>query len=303
MGGRGRKLICIHTIWRLGSGVVGMSDYARPEGLATALALLSERPRTVLAGGTDLFPVRAGQGLAGPVLDLTAVEDLRGIARIPQAVRIGACATWSEVIAADLPPAFDALKQAAAEVGGRQIQNMGTVAGNLCNASPAADGVPPLLVLEAEVELATAQGERRLPLDQFITGPRRTALMPGEIVTAVIVPGQALAGRSRFLKLGARKYLVISIASVAIRLVEREGVVADAAVAIGACSPVPRRLAEVEAALVGVPVIEAARAVDDAAVAAGLSPVDDIRADAAYRARAAAELIRRAIADLTGVAR
>ena len=93
-----------------------------------------------------------------------------------------------ELIEADLPPLFDGLKQAAREVGGRQIQNAGTIAGNLCNASPAADGVPPLLALDAEVELAGRAGTRRLPLGEFITGNRRTALAPGELVVAIHVP-------------------------------------------------------------------------------------------------------------------
>ena len=102
------------------------------------------------------------------MLDITGLGELRGIARGPGGLRIGACTTWAEIRDAALPPAFDALRAAAAEVGGRQIQNAGTIGGNLCNASPAADGVPPLLALDAEVELASAAGApppaaRRLP--------------------------------------------------------------------------------------------------------------------------------------------
>ena len=277
-----------------------MTDYARPGDMATALRLLADGPRLVLAGGTDLYPSCAGRGLSGPVLDLTAVAELKGLEQTAAGLRIGACVSWAELAAADLVPAFAALRQAAAEVGGRQIQNAGTIGGNLCNASPAADGVPPLLALGAEVELASAQGLRRLPLAQFIIGPRRTALRPAEVLCAVLIPRAEMAGRSVFLKLGARKYLVISIASVAVRLVEREGIVADAVVAVGACSAVARRLPEVEAALIGGSLVGAARRITDAAVAESLTPLDDIRASAAYRASAAAVLIRRAVGGLCG---
>jgi CO/xanthine dehydrogenase FAD-binding subunit len=182
-------------------------------------------------------------------------------------------------------------------VGGRQVQEAGTIAGNLCNASPAADGVPPLLVLDAEVELAGARGTRRIPLERFITGPRRTAREPGEIVTALRVPAAALAGRSRFLKLGARRHLVISIAMVAVRLDLSGGRIARAALAVGSCSPVARRLPGVEAALAGLRAEAAADGIDGTEVARALDPIDDVRGGAAYRAEVAAELLRRAVAE------
>ena len=200
-----------------------MSLYARPLHLTEALTALTGGAR-ILAGGTDLYPAQA---VVGDVLDITAIAALRGITR-GGGLRIGGAVTWSEIAEADLPPACAALQVAARAVGGRQIQNAGTLAGNLCNASPAADGVPPLLVLGAEVELASLRGVRRLALADFVLGPRRTAALPDEILVAVHVPEDALAGRSVFLKLGARAYLVISIASVAVRLVVAEGVVTEA---------------------------------------------------------------------------
>lgn len=278
--------------------------YERPETLDAALAALAEGGRTVLAGGTDLYPATDRPGLKGAVLDVTGIAGLGGIARGPEGVRIGALARWSEIAAAaDLPPAFDALRAAAREVGSVQIQNAGTIGGNLCNASPAADGVPPLLALDAEVELASVRGVRRLPLGAFLTGVRRTARAADELVTAVHVPAAAVAGRSAFLKLGARRYLVISIAMVAARLVVAEGRIAAAALAVGSCSPVAARLPSVEAALVGLPAERAAAAVGDGAAAAHISPIDDVRGDAAYRLRAAAELVRRAVAEAAGAAR
>ncbi|NGM46578.1 xanthine dehydrogenase family protein subunit M [Rhodobacter sp. SGA-6-6] len=267
-------------------------DYLRPDSLEQALAAAAGGAR-VLAGGTDLYPL-AGPRLKGPVMDLAALPGITGIAEGPEGLRIGACTSWTAIAEASLPPATRALQQAALQVGGRQVQNAGTIGGNLCNASPAADGVPPLLVLGAKVELASATGTRLLALEDFLLGPRRVDLRPGELLAAVLLPRAGLAGVSAFGKLGARAHLVISIASAAVRLEVSGGRIEAAAVAVGACSPVPRRLPSVEAALCG-PVEGAAARVDPAAVAAALAPIDDVRASAAYRLRAAAELVRRAV--------
>jgi CO/xanthine dehydrogenase FAD-binding subunit len=277
-----------------------MSEYSRPETLPEALAILTRDAAVVLAGGTDVYPAARGRAPRGPLLDITGVVALRGIEQgADGGVRIGACVTWAEVIAADLPAAFDGLKTAAREVGGRQIQARGTVAGNLCNASPAADGVPPLLVLDASVELASATGMRVLPLADFLVGPRRTARAPGEIVTAVLVPAAAARGRSAFIKLGARRHLVISIAMVAVRLVVEGARVAEARLAVGACGPVAVRLSEVEASLVDAAAdARLAERIAPGAVAAVLAPIDDVRAGAGYRAEAAAVLLSRAVAEL-----
>lgn len=270
--------------------------YLQPETLDEALQALAHAPMRVAAGCTDLFAATPDRVLSGDVLDLTRIASLRGITANETGWRIGAVTTWNDVLAADLPPAFDMLKQAAREVGSVQIQNTATVAGNLCNASPAADGVPPLLALAARVELRSAAGTRSLPLDRFITGVRQTALRPGELVSAIHVPRDAGLGHSRFLKLGARRYLVISIVMVALRIAVRAGRVGEAAVAVGSCSPVARRLPDLETRLIGRAVDDLARAVTDSAVLPALSPITDIRADADYRAAAAVELLRRGLA-------
>ncbi|WP_284165497.1 xanthine dehydrogenase family protein subunit M [Frigidibacter sp. SD6-1] len=280
--------------------MAGEAAYERPESLTGALQLLARGGWTPLAGGTDLYPATGGRSLGGNILDLSAIEDLSGIISGRDGLRIGAGTTWAEIATARLPPALAALQEAAREVGGRQIQNAGTIGGNLCNASPAADGVPPLLALEAEVELASQAGVRRLALGDFITGPRRTARASGELLVAVQIPRPALMGRSHFLKLGARKYLVISIASVAVRLLEREGRIALARIAVGSCAPVARRLPAVEAALEGAALAGAAGQVRASDVAAALSPIDDVRATAAYRLEAATELVRRTVGALAG---
>lgn len=272
-----------------------VTDYHRPRSLAEALNLAGGGV-TLAAGCTDLFPAVQGPALRGPVLDLTGIAALRGIAAVSEGWRIGALTTWAEVIRAPLPPAFDGLKAAAREVGSAQIQAAGTVGGNLCNASPAADGVPCLLTLEAEVELASAAGVRRLPLAAFLTGARRTALRPGEVLTAVLVPGAAGTGQGAFVKLGARKYLVISIAMAAARVEVAQGRIARVALSVGACSPVAVRLPALEAALEGAAADEAPTRVAPELVVPALAPIGDLRADAAYRAEAAVEVLRRTLA-------
>lgn len=275
-------------------------DYARPQSLTEALHLMSQGGWRVLAGGTDLYP-GAGTQLSGKTLDLSGLcGDVTSAA--DGSLRIGAGTTWAKLASANLPPAFRALQQAAVQVGGRQVQNVGTIGGNLCNASPAADGVPPLLVLDAEVKLASATGVRRVALSDFILGPRRTALRATEVLTSIAIPKAGLQGRSAFVKLGARSHLVISIAMVAARVDVEDGQILRAAVAVGSCGPVAVRLPAVEAALTGVPVAQAMGRILPDDVWSALSPIDDVRASAAYRSEAALELVRRAVAEAIRVA-
>jgi CO/xanthine dehydrogenase FAD-binding subunit len=252
----------------------------------------------VQARGTDFYPARVGRAIGENVLDITAIDALRGISADADDWRLGATTTWSELLDTDLPPLFDGLKQAAREVGGQQIQNSGTLAGNLCNASPAADGVPPLLALDAEVELAGPSGARRLPLRAFITGNRRTALKAGELMVAIHVRKPAHDARSAFLKLGARRYLVISIAMAAATLEIDGGRIAAARIAVGACSAVAERLPRLEAALLGAPVDQRLGNLVDAAQLAPLTPIDDVRGSAAYRRDAVVTLLRRLLVGL-----
>lgn len=271
-------------------------QFHRPETVEDALRLMRDGAVSLLAGGTDFFPSRLGRTDTGPVLELGRIPALKGIASEAGRWRIGAMTTWSQIRDADLPAQFNALRQAAAEVGSIQIQNAGTVAGNICNASPAADGVPPLLAMNASVEIAGPAGVRELPLCDFITGVRKIELRPDEIVTAVLVddaPGQA----SSFLKLGARRYLVISIAMVAVNVeASADGTIASLAIAVGSCSAVAQRIGSLETALAGlVPGADAFRAALEAAQLPELSPLDDVRGTAEYRRHAARTLIGRAI--------
>lgn len=276
-----------------------MATYIRPAALDDALAALADGDRMILAGGTDYYPARVGRPLDDDVVDITGLTGLRGIDEQDGTYRFGALATWTDVLRADLPPWFDGLKLAAREIGGVQVQNAGTVVGNLCNASPAADGVPNLLALDAAVELAARDGRRTLPLDAFLVGNRATARRPDEIVTAVLVPPPPAAARSTFAKLGARRYLVISIVMVAVVLASAaDGTVADVRVAVGACSATAQRLPELEAALRGRPLDAGLAAAATADHLVPLAPIDDVRGTAGYRRDAALTLVRRALAGL-----
>lgn len=273
-----------------------MGSYRRPSSLTEALAALAAGPCTLLAGGTDHYPARAVRAPDEDLLDITALPGLRAIAAQPDHWRIPALATWTDLIRADLPPLFDGLRDAARQVGGVQVQNAGTVVGNLCNASPAADGIPNLLALGATVELASASGTRMLDVADFVLGNRRTARRPDEMVLALRIPRPAAPARGVFLKLGARRYLVISIVMVgAAAEFAPDGRVVRARVAVGACAPTARRLPALEAALEGQrPSPDLVRAEH----LAPLSPIDDVRGPAAYRQDAALEMLRRALAAL-----
>lgn len=273
-------------------------SYRAPRDLAQVLAARAEGGWRILGGGTDIFPALAAGGLPGPLLDVTRTEGLCGIAGTAAGWRIGAATTWSAIARAALPPAFDGLRAAARAVGAVQIQNTGTVAGNLCNASPAADGIPALMALGAEVELASLRGTRRLAVEAFVLGPRRTALEGDEIVTAVHVPAPLPGARGVFLKLGARAYQVISIAMVsAVAWPGPDGRIAGVRLAVGACSPVARRLPGLEAALAGAAPGEMAARVSREHIMP-LAPIDDVRGTAGYRLEAVEEMLARALSQL-----
>ena len=277
-------------------------SYLRPHRLEDALEWLAAERPLVMAGCTDIYPLHQTPALDGPLLDITGLDELRGITAAEGWRRIGAATSWADIIRAGLPPAYDGLIAAAREIGGVQIQASGTIGGNLCTASPAGDSIPCLMTLDAEIELASQRGRRRLPLADFLTGARQTARDGDELVIAIHVPEQAEAGRAGFEKLGARRYLVISIAMAAARLVVSGGRIVSAAIAVGACAPVAVRLGKIEAALHGLACSEAEPWLRDnmAGIMAALSPIDDVRGTAGYRREAAAELVTRLVGRLCG---
>ncbi len=275
-----------------------MGKYLRPAALNEALAALNRQTYVVLAGGTDFFPARVDQPRDENVLDISRLNELRGITETADSFRFGALCTWTDIIREELPACFDGLKQAALQVGGIQTQNAGTLCGNICNASPAADSVPNLLALNAVVEISSLNQKRRLPVAQFILGNRKTALKPGELVTGLVIPKLGPSARSGFEKLGARKYLVISIVMAgAVMCLDETHCISDLRVAVGACSPVAKRLFGLEQESLGRKpgdVLVEPRHLQD------LAPIDDVRAPASYRMEVTAELVQRTLIKASG---
>jgi CO/xanthine dehydrogenase FAD-binding subunit len=253
-----------------------------PRSLDEALRLKSERPEArPLAGGTDLL-VELNFDRARPeaILNLEEVAELRGWSRENGAVRLGARLTYTEAMAPDLAELLPALAEASRTVGSPQIRNRGTIGGNLGTASPAGDALPPLLVSRAEVEMASTRGRRRLPLEEFLVGPKRNALAEDELVVAVRVA--PAAGRQTFMKVGPRNAMVIAVASLAVAVDEEVG---ELRAAYGSAGPVT--------GLVVAPLAERARFAE--LVAGACSPIDDVRGTAAYRRHALRVLAERAL--------
>jgi len=270
--------------------------------LQQALERLAENDLPIVAGGTDFYPALLDRPAPLEVVDITQFKELRELDTEGELWRIGAGVTWTDVIKADLPPAFDALKAAACEVGSIQIQNRGTLVGNICNASPAADGVPALLALDALIELRSKNASRSVPLDQFITGVRSTSRLPSELITAILIPRPSTTEHSEFAKLGARRYLVISIAMLAVNIdCDDNGVITRCALSVGACSSVAQRLTSLENQLVGLSVLDtesiesAWTDLIDQDPLPVLTPIDDVRGSAAYRLSAVRTLLQRTV--------
>jgi CO/xanthine dehydrogenase FAD-binding subunit len=285
-----------------------MGSYLRPASLAEALdalalGLAEGRPRVVVAGATDHYPARVGRVVDEEILDLSGIDGPRAIGEVEGGWWIPSGATWTGLVEQPLPASFDGLKRAARAIGGLQIQNRATIAGNVCNASPAADGLPNLLALDASVELVSARGVRRVPIAEFVTGNRTTVRELDELVSGLFIPdpapGEDLGVSSTFLKLGARAYLVISIAMVAAVVVrDTDRRITSARIAVGACSAVAQRLGALEAELQGQRLAPGLGDVVRAGYLANLTPIDDVRGTAAYRREAAGVLVRRALEEL-----
>jgi CO/xanthine dehydrogenase FAD-binding subunit len=251
-----------------------------PRSLDEALRLKAERPDVVpIQGGTDVM-VELNFDRARPdaLLNLNEVAELRGWSRENGTVWLGSGLTYAEAMRAPLAELLPALAEASRTVGGPQIRNRGTIGGNLGTASPAGDAMPPLLVAGAEVRLASVRGERSLPLEEFVIGPKRNALAGDELILGVSV--SASDARETFLKVGPRNAMVIAVVSLALRAADGE-----LRAAFGSAGPVPT--------LVRAPLED--RESFPERVAAAASPIDDVRGTAAYRRHALRVLTRRAL--------
>jgi CO/xanthine dehydrogenase FAD-binding subunit len=250
-----------------------------PRSLDEALRLKAENPEAVpIAGGTDVMvAVNFDRLRPAALLNLNEVPELRGWSRENGTLRLGAGLTYTEAMREPLAALLPALAEASRTVGSPQIRNRGTIGGNLGTASPAGDALPPLLVARAEVVLASTRGERSLPLEDFLVGPKRNALAEDELVVAVSVG--ASSARETFMKVGPRNAMVIAVVSLALRAGE------ELRAAFGSAGPVPT--------FVRAPLEEAETFPERVAEAA--SPIDDVRGTAAYRRHALRVLTRRAL--------
>ncbi len=256
-------------------------DVLTPRTLEEALRLKSEVPEAVpIEGGTDVMvDLNFDRGRPRALLNLNEVGELRGWSREDGALRLGASLTYTEC-RQDLGEILPALAEAARTVGSPQIQNRGTVGGNLGTASPAGDALPPLLVEEAEVELASARASRTVPLADFLVGPKKNALDDDELIVAVRL--RPSGARQTFMKVGPRNAMVIAVVSLAVAVDRERG---EVRAAYGSAGPVPK--------LVTAPLDERDRFPDRVAEAA--KPIDDVRGTAAYRRHALRVLTARAL--------
>ena len=264
-------------------------EYVKPASLEQLISglLKAGRSGAVLAGGTDvLVKIRAGKMEPRVLFDASGVPNLRGLHDEGERLRIGAAVTMAELASSPLVRAkVPALAEAAAQVGARQIRNRATVGGNIVTASPAADSVPPLLASGAALILAGPDGRRELSLAEFLTGPGQVLLAPGEVLVDVVVPADRPGIRSRFLKVGRRRAMAISVISLAGRLEMTGGIMREARILLGAVAPTAIRAFHAEDALRGrrpsaALLAEAARLAAEEA-----RPITDVRATADGRRR------------------
>jgi CO/xanthine dehydrogenase FAD-binding subunit len=258
-------------------------DVHTPRTLEEALRLRAEHPRArPIAGGTDLMvALNAERERPEALIDLGRVEELRGWRYEGDELVLGAALTYTEANGGELAAALPALAAASRTVGSPQIRNRGTIGGNLGTASPAGDSLPPLLIEDARIELASTGGRRTLSLGEFLVGPKRNALADDELVVAIRVRPSRSA--QTFMKVGPRNAMVISICSLALSADRERG---ELRAAFGSSGPV--------VSLVRAPLDEAESFAER--VVAASSPIDDVRGTAAYRRHALGVLTRRALA-------
>ncbi|MBK5108386.1 MAG: xanthine dehydrogenase family protein subunit M [Anaerolineales bacterium] len=274
-------------------------DYLAPTSLEEALQTLKQQTEgtQIIAGGTDLVPRMRSRVVEPDLLLDLRLLNLDSIEMTADGIRIGACATHTDILESDLlAKNCPAMCEAAADIAGPPIRNRGTVGGNLVNASPAADLAPPLLAYDARVVLAKAKSKREIPLVEFFTGPGQTLLTADEILTEILVPPVPPRTADKFIKLGKRKAMAVAVVSVAARLtLDEAGLISQARIALGSVAPTPMLAKKAEAALQGqLPSLELFK--DAGQIAMGESaPITDIRASGDYRKKMVAVLTRRAL--------
>jgi CO/xanthine dehydrogenase FAD-binding subunit len=277
-------------------------SYQAPESVEEAVALLAAAPAgraRALAGGTDLLiQLGAHQTQPALIVDLKRIAETMAISMEHGGLLLGAAVCCAEIREhPEVAQAFPGLAEAIALIGSEQIQGRASVGGNLCNASPAADAVPPLIALQAECRIAGPGGRRSVPVSEFVTGPAQTVLGTSELLVALQIPAPAPRSADAYLRLTPRTEMDIAVAGAAVNLtLDPAGVCTAARVALGAVAPTPIGVPAAARALVGTALDEEALANAGRAASAACNPIDDVRGTAAYRRSIAAVLTRRAAA-------
>ncbi len=277
-------------------------ELLRAASVEEALAAAAEGAAFV-AGGTNLVPdVLFGRKKIARAVDISRLGELRFIEEADGKVRIGALATVSDLLASELArEAAPPLYESALEFAGPLVRNRASVAGNLMDASPAADLAPPLLAQGGVVELASTEGARSVPLDEFFLDYRKTAARPEELLTAVVIRPLAPEDRSAYCKLQLRRAMAIALVGVAVSLRMKGEACEEAAIGLGSVAAVPYRARAAEAHLRGREIGEAEIEAAAAAAAESARPIDDLRASAAYRRKMCGVLVRRLLRKALGM--
>ncbi len=271
--------------------------YYKPETIEEAISLLDEfKEAKVIAGGTDLIPlIRDGKYTPQKMVDISFIDELNFVREEGGYIKIGAATTHSDILNSKiLNEKTNVLVQAVKNLGSPQIRNLGTIGGNLCNASPAADTAPPLLVLEAELLIQGSKGERRIPVKDFFLGPGKTILKRNEILREIHIPSEVGKMKGVFLKLGRREAHTLSIVCTAV-LLKADTEFEDIRIALGAVAPIPIRAKETESYLRGKEVTE--KKIDEGTeiVKKEVKPITDVRGTKEYRTEMSKVFVKRAI--------
>jgi len=270
----------------------------RPTSLGEALKLMASLENVKpIAGGTDLLPLMRDRAIAvDEIVDIQGLQELKGITIEDGTLRIGALTTLTEILESPLvAEKATVLKEAVSHIGSVQTRNQGTLAGNLCNASPAADTPPALMVLGSLARISSARGGRKVPVEELFAGPKRNSLGKDELVTEILIPELPPGSGAAFEKLGRRRGITLAVVNAAAYIAMDGKKCVDARIALGAIAATPIRLPGVEAIYIGKELTPEAIEKSSRACYALVSPVDDVRASAEYRREMACVLVKRAI--------
>jgi len=275
-------------------------DYHRPTTLSELIGVLASEGARILAGGTDLIPqMREGRRKVAAVVDLKNVGECVRIEGLPNGgVAIGAAVSSTAVARHEhMQRDYPGIAASALLIGSYQVQNRASLGGNICNAAPSADAVPPLIAHGARAEIAGPDGLREIPLEDIFAGPGRTHLAPGEVLTRILLPPAPARSASHYLRFTPRREMDIAVAGVGGHVaLDEAGIITTARIALASVAPTPIRAPSAESALIGARLDDATIAAAGEGARSDASPISDTRGSAEYRRELVAVLTRRVLA-------